>query len=59
MQIINVFRASGLPKKSGTLRSLVGQAKPDPYVKMAMGATEYESAVVKNSQEPEWEEGPW
>ena len=50
---VKLLRASGLPKKRG-VRSLVGQDRPDAYGKIRMGATKYETGVVKNSTKPEW-----
>ena len=52
-----MLRGSGLPKKSG-LRTLIGQHKPDAYAKIQVGATMYETDVVKNTTEPEWD-GKW
>ena len=54
---VRVLRASGLPTKGG-LRSLIGQGKPDAYAKLRVGATKYETSVVKNTTEPEWD-GEW
>ena len=54
---VRVLRANGLPKKGG-LRTLIGQHKPDAYAKISVGATEYETHVVKNTTEPEWD-GKW
>ena len=54
---VKVLRASGLPKKGG-LRTLIGQDKPDAYAKVCLGATKYETEVVKNTTEPEWD-GEW
>lgn len=51
---VRVLRASGLPKKGG-LRSLIGQGKPDAYAKVRVGATKYETSVVKNTTDPEWD----
>ena len=55
---VRILRASGLPEKGG-LRKLVGQHKPDAYVKLAVGAEERETYTVKNSADPEWEEPVW
>lgn len=52
---VRVLRASGLPRKGG-LRSLIGQDKPDPYAKIRLGATKYETSVVKNTTDPEWDD---
>ena len=54
---VRILRGSGLPKKSG-LRTLIGQHKPDAYAKIQVGATMYETDVVKNTTEPEWD-GKW
>ena len=54
---VRVLRATGLPKKGG-LRTLIGQAKPDAYAKVRVGATMHETHVVKNTTEPEWD-GQW
>lgn len=51
---VRLLRASGLPKKGG-LRSLIGQDKPDAYAKIRVGATMYETNVVKNKTDPEWD----
>ena len=53
---VNVLRAAGLPRERG-LRSLIGQDKPDVYAKVRVGAIMHETSVVKNSTEPEWEDG--
>lgn len=53
--MICVLRASGLPQKGG-LRKLVGQHKPDCYVKLSVGAVTYTTNVVKNSCDPEFEQ---
>ena len=52
---VRILRASGLPRKGG-LRSLIGQDKPDPYAKIRLGATKYETSVVKNTTDPEWDD---
>ena len=52
---VRMLRGSGLPKKSG-LRTLIGQHKPDAYAKIRVGATMYETEVVKNTTDPEWSE---
>ena len=54
---VRMLCGSGLPKKSG-LRTLIGQHKPDAYAKIQVGATMYETNVVKNTTEPEWD-GKW
>ena len=54
---VRMLRGSGLPKKSG-LRTLIGQHKPDAYAKIKVGATMYETEVVKNTTDPEWD-GKW
>jgi len=54
---VRMLRGSGLPKKSG-LRTLIGQHKPDAYAKIRVGATMYETEVVKNTTDPEWD-GKW
>ena len=51
---VRMVRGSGLPKKSG-LRTLIGQDKPDAYAKIRVGATVYETDVVKNNTDPEWD----
>ena len=53
------YRATGLPKKGNKLRKLLGQADPDPYVRIALGADEHVTSVVKNCQDPEWDGEPW
>jgi len=55
---LKVNSGSGLPKKGG-LRSLVGQDKPDTYVKVKSGAEEKVTSVVKNSADPTWDEPQW
>jgi len=52
---VRMVRGSGLPKKSG-MRTLIGQHKPDAYAKIRVGATVYETDVVKNNTDPEWHE---
>ena len=52
---IKVVGANGLPRKKG-FRSLIGQDKPDTYVKVRLGANEYETTVCKNDTDPVWED---
>jgi len=45
---------SGLPKKSGGLRRLVGQHKPDPYGLLTVGGEDRTTSVAKNTQQHTW-----
>ena len=38
---------------------MVGQDKPDTYVKVKSGAEEKVTSVVKNSADPTWDEPQW
>ena len=51
---VRMLSGSGLPIKRG-LSTLTGQDKPDAYAKIQVGATMYETNVVKNTTEPEWD----
>jgi len=55
---VKVNSGSGLPTKGG-LRSLVGQGKPDTYVKVRAGAYKHVTSVVKNCVDPVWEDSKW
>lgn len=53
--MVKVASASGLPRKKG-IRTLVGQDKPDTYVKVRLGSTTLATPVVKNEVNPSWED---
>ena len=56
--LIQVVSAIGLPKKGG-MRSLIGQDKPDPYVKVSVGAEQFVTQRIKNCCDPVWEQEGW
>ena len=43
-------------KLLGGLRSLVGQNLPDAYAEISLGALQFTTSVVKNTQDPVWED---
>ena len=49
----NFAKKGGL---SGSIRSLIGQNKPDPYGKIKLGALIQTSSVVKDNVDPIWNE---
>jgi Ca2+-dependent lipid-binding protein len=56
---VKVHNANGLPRKKG-IRVMVGQDKPDPYVKLRIGAQAFRTRVIKNKASPVWpEDDPW
>lgn len=56
---VKVISAAGLPRKKG-LRVMVGQDKPDPYVKARIGAQVFKTRVIKNKANPVWpDDEPW
>ena len=44
---------------AGGLRNAVGQADPDPYVKIRAGAYKHKTSVVKDSANPIWDNPKW
>ncbi len=56
---VKILSATGLPRKNG-IRKMVGQDKPDPYVKVRIGAQAFRTKVIKNKVDPVWPESdPW
>ena len=56
---VKILNAVGLPRKSG-IRKMVGQDKPDAYIKVRIGAQVFKTRVIKNKVDPEWNESdPW
>ena len=47
---------SSLPTKSGAIRGVFGQNKPDAYCFLNIGSTKFRTSVFSNSTEPEWED---